>query len=181
MPAPDRASIRTLLEAVAFAARAHIGQLRKDGRTPYASHPFRVCLVLRHVFGVDDPRVLTAAVLHDTIEDTTTDFDDLTERFGPRVAEWVAALSKDKRVREPEREAEYCDTLAAAGWQVQVCKLADVYDNLIDSAHLTPERKPRAFARVHQYLGALRSQLKDEARTAFDVVRRLYESIGGAG
>ena len=45
---------RPLLEAVSFAARAHQGQMRKDGKTPYASHVFRVCLILRHVFGIDD-------------------------------------------------------------------------------------------------------------------------------
>ena len=43
-----------LLEAVAFAARAHQGQIRKDGQTPYASHTFRVCLVLREIFGIAD-------------------------------------------------------------------------------------------------------------------------------
>src|SRR5437660_12911865 len=101
----DRAdqSYRALLRAVAFAARAHRGQLRKDGRTPYVSHVFRACLTTRHVFGVDDPAVLTAAVLHDAVEDTTTDFDDLAEEFGPEVAGWVALLSKDKRLPEPRR------------------------------------------------------------------------------
>src|SRR5207247_7086248 len=88
---------RPLLEAIAFAARAHRGQLRKDGQTPYASHVFRVCLILRDAFDVTDHRVLAAAVLHDTVEDTTTDFDDLAEDFDPEVAGWVAALSKDKR------------------------------------------------------------------------------------
>jgi len=80
---------RPLLEAIAFAARAHQGQLRKDGQTPYVSHVFRVVFILRHVFGIDDPGVLTAAVLHDTIEDTTTDFDDIEKQFGQDVASWV--------------------------------------------------------------------------------------------
>jgi (p)ppGpp synthase/HD superfamily hydrolase len=171
-PAPP-SGFRLVLDAVSFAGRAHQGQLRKDRKTPYACHPFRVCLTVCHVFGIDDPEVLAAAVLHDTVEDTTTDFDDLAERFGPRVAQWVAALSKDKRLPEPEREVRYSAGLAAAGWQVQVCKLADVYDNLIDSAHITPEGKPRTFARVRQYLDALRSQLKDEARTAFEIVEMM--------
>ena len=61
-------------------------QLRKDGQTPYAAHPFRVCLVVRHVFGLDDPDFLAAALLHDTIEDTTTDFYDVAEKFSPTVA-----------------------------------------------------------------------------------------------
>src|SRR5262252_4662792 len=93
-----------LLEAVAFAARAHRHHLRKDGETPYVSHVFRACLTLRHVFGITDVAALTAAVLHDTLEDTTTDYDDLREHFGDQVAGWVAALSKDKTLPEPERE-----------------------------------------------------------------------------
>src|SRR2546421_13103378 len=111
---PD--AVRPLLDAIAFAARAHRHQLRKDGQTPYASHPFRVCLVTRHVFGIDDPQVLTAAVLHDTVEDTTTDYDDLREHFGQEVAGWVALLSKDKRQPEPEREAAYVEQLVHAPW-----------------------------------------------------------------
>src|SRR5713226_1016830 len=96
--------IRPLLEAVSFAARAHRHQLRKDGQTPYVAHVFRVCLIVRHVFGIDDPHALMAAALHDTIEDTNTDFDDLEETFGREVAEWAATLCKDTRRPETERE-----------------------------------------------------------------------------
>src|SRR5205823_13691949 len=59
------------------------------------------------LFGIRDPKVLAAAVLHDTIEDTTTDYDDLAERFGKDVADWVASLTKDMRRPEDEREEEY--------------------------------------------------------------------------
>src|SRR5438046_862320 len=115
-------SIRALLEAIAFAARAHQGQLRKDGQTPYVSHVFRVTLILRHVFGIDDTNALVTAVLHDTIEDTTTDFDDIETQFGHDVASWVGLLSKDKRLPEPERERAYEHNLVHAPWQVKVCK-----------------------------------------------------------
>jgi len=93
-------TVRPLLEAVAFAARAHQCQLRKDGVTPYVSHVLRVCLVLRHTFGIDDSHALTADALHDTVEDTNTDVDELKEAFGEEVANWVALLSKDKRLPE---------------------------------------------------------------------------------
>src|SRR2546423_7576788 len=114
MSGVDANAAQRMLEAASFAARAHRHQLRKDGQTPYAAHPFRVCLVVRHVFGIDDPEILTAALLHDTIEDTTTDFDDLEEKFGARIAGWVGALSKDMRLPDAEREAAYMATLAAA-------------------------------------------------------------------
>src|SRR6516165_2969152 len=101
---PAKDHLQSLLAAISFAARAHQGQLRKDGRTPYASHVFRVCLIVRQIFGVDDTSVLMAAALHDTVEDTTTDYDDLKDEFGAEIAGWVADLSKDKRLPDAERE-----------------------------------------------------------------------------
>jgi guanosine-3',5'-bis(diphosphate) 3'-pyrophosphohydrolase len=144
-----------LLRAIAFAARAHRHQLRKDGETPYVSHVFRVCLTVQHVFGVDDEATLTAAVLHDTIEDTNTDYDDIEKGFGAEIAEWVRALSKEKRDREPEREKKYVDGLAQAPWQVKVCKLADVHDNLLDSEHFAPQQRARTFRNSRKYLSVL--------------------------
>jgi guanosine-3',5'-bis(diphosphate) 3'-pyrophosphohydrolase len=60
MPEAAFAKYRSLLSAASFAARAHRDQLRKDRQTPYVAHPFRVCLIVRHVFGIDDPKVLTS-------------------------------------------------------------------------------------------------------------------------
>lgn len=164
-----------VLRAVAFAARAHRNQFRKDGATPYASHVFRVCLTARHVFGIADPRVLATAVLHDTIEDTTTDYDDLSEQFGPEIAGWVSLLSKDKRLEDSAREAAYHAALAGAPWQVQVCKLADVHDNLTDSIHTAQQK--RALLRAREYLAALKANLKPEARGAFEIVAQLLARV----
>src|SRR6266702_2258951 len=155
----SQATNRLLLEAIAFAARAHQGQLRKDQRTPYVSHVFRVCLIVRQVFGVDDASVLTAAVLHDTIEDTTIDFDDIAKEFGPEIAGWVSALSKDKRLHEDPREKAYEAQLAQAPWQVKICKLADIYDNLMDAIHMPQEKQARSKRNAHRYLAALKSNL----------------------
>src|SRR5262245_15274987 len=164
---------RSLLEAASFAARAHRNQLRKDGQTPYAAHPFRVCLIVRHVFGIDDPEILTAALLHDTIEDTTTDFDDLEERFGARVAGWVGALSKDMRKPDAEREAAYIATLAVADPAVKIIKLADIFDNLTDSRHLSPAARRRTAERSWKYLAALDANLPDVGRRPMELVRDL--------
>ncbi len=169
---------RPLLEAVSFAARAHHGQMRKDGKTPYASHVFRVCLILRHVFGFDDPAMLTAAVLHDTIEDTTTDFDDVEQKFGPDVARWVACLSKDKRQQDDQREEEYRNGLAAAPWQVKACKLADIFDNLLDSRNLSNDHRKRTAKRSHLYLDALFApDLPVEVARAHQTVTRLLAEV----
>jgi guanosine-3',5'-bis(diphosphate) 3'-pyrophosphohydrolase len=119
--------------AASFSARAHRGQTRKDKLTPYAAHPARVAMTLASLAGVTDAEVLAAAFLHDTLEDTTTDYDDLAERFGERVARLVAALTKDGRLPEAEREEAYHAQLARAEPEARLIKLADVHDNLLDA------------------------------------------------
>ena len=168
---------RPLLSAASFAARAHRHQMRKDRETPYSAHPFRVCLIVRQVFGIDDPEVLTAALLHDTIEDTTTDRDDLIDHFGPRVADWVAVLSKDKRLADEERETVYMQGLANAPLPVKLCKLADIFDNLIDSTHLLPAQRTKTVVRSQKYLDCLAKNLEKGGRHALDLVRALLTEI----
>jgi guanosine-3',5'-bis(diphosphate) 3'-pyrophosphohydrolase len=166
-----------VLEAVAFAARAHHGQIRKDGETPYVSHAFRVCLVLRDKFGVTDRVALAAALLHDTIEDTTTDFDDLASRFGQDVAELVVWVTKDSRLPEEQREAAYCQGLSKAPWQAKVCKLADIYDNLQDSRHLSPAHHSKTKKKARRYLDALAANLSPEAAPAWKIVDEVLKKI----
>lgn len=119
--------------AASFAARAHAGQLRKDGETPYYAHCVRVALTVRTVFGCEDETALAAALLHDTIEDTSTDYDDLHEAFGGDVADIVAALTKNMALPEVMREADYDLRLAGADWRARLIKLADVYDNFSEA------------------------------------------------
>lgn len=166
---------RTLLEAVSFTGRAHQGQLRKDKQTPYACHPFRVSFIVRHVFGFDDPRMLVTALLHDTIEDTTTDFDDLAERFGAEIAVWVAYLTKDKSLPENEREEAYIAKLLGAPWQVQACKLADMFDNLMDLPTMPPERRKQSLRRVERYLSALKTRPASQLQEPLELVDELLE------
>ena len=120
--------------AASFAARMHAGQMRKDGVTPYFSHPVRVAMTVRDVFGVHDESVIAAALMRDTIEDTPADYDDVREIGGAFVADLVVAMTKDMRLREDAREPAYDAQLAAADWRARLIKLADVYDNLCDVA-----------------------------------------------
>ncbi|MHC4142221.1 MAG: HD domain-containing protein [Planctomycetota bacterium] len=121
-------------EAAAMAARVHKNQPRQDKRkTPYFSHPARVALTVAVKFGCTDDDILAAAFLHDVLEDTLVDYDDLLRKFNKEIADIVAALSKDPRLVEPEREKRYDEQLAKAGWKTKLIKLADVYDNLADS------------------------------------------------
>ena len=119
-------------QAASYAARAHNHQYRKDKKTPYVAHPFRVAMVVSHVFGCDDETALCSALLHDTIEDTRTDYDAIEKRFGVEIADCVASLTKNMLLREPKREADYDKRLAQGAWQARLVKLADAYDNGLD-------------------------------------------------
>ena len=80
-----------LASAAAWAIEMHGDQIRKATGIPYVSHLFAVAaLAMEH--GADEDQTV-AALLHDVIEDTPATFDDVAERFGPRVAEIVAACS----------------------------------------------------------------------------------------
>lgn len=119
--------------AASMAARFHQGQFRKDGRTPYVAHPMRVTMIIRDVYGFGDETTLAAALLHDLIEDTRADYDDVAVVCGPSVADLVAALTKDMRQPEAKREPAYDRQLASAPWQARLIKLGDVYDNVCDA------------------------------------------------
>jgi (p)ppGpp synthase/HD superfamily hydrolase len=100
---------------------------------------------------VEDPDTLAAAALHDTIEDTTTDYDEITEQFNPTVARYVALLTKEKRLPAEERDARYFEGLAAAPPAVKLCKIADTIDNLRDVAG--GGRREKALAKARMLVG----------------------------
>ncbi len=87
--------VAQLESAYRFSAQAHEGQFRKTG-DPYVSHPVAVAKILTqwHL----DPQALTAALLHDVMEDTTVTKGEIAERFGRMVAELVDGVSKLDRI-----------------------------------------------------------------------------------
>ena len=86
-------------EAVLFAVQAHSGMKRKKEEIPYILHPMEVASITSSMTA--DERVLAAAVLHDTVEDTPTTIEQIEEKFGKRVAELVSAETEDKRKTLP--------------------------------------------------------------------------------
>lgn len=152
--------VQSILRAAAFASRKHDGQTRADGVTPYFSHVSRVAFILAHVFGVQDHEVLTAAFLHDTVEDTATDYDELEETFGTRVADYVIALTKNVMLPKKKREDEYAARLIDAPEPVKIAKLADLFDNLSD--RVNSPRIVKTTATAARLLEAFAPQMQSE-------------------
>ncbi|MCE9582057.1 MAG: HD domain-containing protein [Planctomycetes bacterium] len=170
-------NLTPLLKAISFAAQRHQGQMRKDKKTPYVAHPMRVSTILAQEFKVSDPDVLCAALLHDTIEDTTTDWDEIAKHFGPKVAGWVAMLSKDKRMEEDKREEKYFEELAKAPVEVKLCKLGDTVDNLIDVGGLERPSQEKALGKAKHLLELFRPGWPVEWEHAMERVARQVSEL----
>jgi (p)ppGpp synthase/HD superfamily hydrolase len=115
-------------DAIVFAADAHRGQMRIIPGEPYITHPLRVLSILvRH--GVTDEEMLVAAVLHDVVEDTPVTLDGIRRKFGGRVSDLVAALTKPADRERPDRHEAVLEQLRALP-EAGVIKMADRLDNL---------------------------------------------------
>lgn len=125
------------LNALAYAEGAHAGQVRKYGGEPYINHPVRVAeLLVEH--GITDQDVLSAALLHDVVEDCGVTFADLVKTFGTTVASYVAALSDLEPGNRAARKAYAIDRLSRAPGVVQSIKLSDLIDNTADIVKFDP-------------------------------------------
>ena len=111
-------------ESQRLAAVKHAGQERKATAIPYVDHVGEVAALLADV-GFDD-EVIAAALLHDVVEHTDIELDDVRAGFGERVGEMVGAMT-DRDEIEPweERKAEHRDRVAAAGRDVAAIYAAD--------------------------------------------------------
>jgi (p)ppGpp synthase/HD superfamily hydrolase len=112
------------LTALAYAVEQHAGQRRTADGAPFVLHPIEVATLLADVGAPDD--VVVAGVLHDTIEKTSTEAEDLRERFGARVAALVVALSEDPTISGySARKAALRDQVQAADDEALMVFAAD--------------------------------------------------------
>lgn len=122
-----------IFAALHFAAEKHRDQRRKGQcASPYINHPIEVAELLVRVGHVSDVSLLQAAVLHDTVEDTETTFQELEAQFGPAVRILVEEVTDDKTLPKEDRkrrQVEHAPTLSAGARQI---KLADKICNVRD-------------------------------------------------
>ena len=131
--------ISSFIKAVAFAAYKHRTQRRKDvDASPYINHPISLADVLANEGGIDDINVLCAAVLHDTIEDTTTTADELTPIFGAKVTSIVVEVTDDKSLAKEVRKQRQVEHAALISPEAKLVKLADKICNLRDILKTPP-------------------------------------------
>ncbi len=136
LPDPDLPALRAAYE---FARDAHEGQLRKSG-DPYIGHPVEVA----H-FTADlhlDLYSVSAALLHDTVEDTSATVEEVRERFGDQVAFLVNGLTKISKLQFKSREEAQAENIRklivamSRDLRVVLVKLADRLHNIHTLEHM---------------------------------------------
>lgn len=135
----SKSDILRVLEAASFAAQRHRDQRRKDvDATPYINHPLEVAKILAEA-DVDDTDVLVAALLHDTIEDTETTADEISNTFGDRVRQLVLEVTDDKALPKAERKRLQVVNGPGKSDGAKMIKTADKIANLRDLVTSPPD------------------------------------------
>jgi guanosine-3',5'-bis(diphosphate) 3'-pyrophosphohydrolase len=172
------------LRALHFAASKHRNQRRKDKRkTPYINHPIEVCHVLTDIGAVFDPTILTAAILHDTVEDTSAHPEEVHDLFGYEVSNLVKEVTDDRRLPRFVRkklQVEHAPTLSDAAKQI---KLADKISNMRDLLENPPRnwnnrRKLDYIEWAEQVADGLRDVNKNLEDAFDELVRKGREKFG---
>jgi len=150
------------LQAMRYATKAHSGQTRSDGK-PYVTHPKSVARFLRkYKTSKNLDKLVQAALLHDTIEDTDTTHEDLEKMFGGLVASLVGELTSDKQQIDKIGKKEYLSQkMANMSSYALAIKLADRLDNVQDIATAkTPEWRAKYKRETLGILQRLQSERK---------------------
>lgn len=138
------ADTQLITEAYLYAAFHHRGQVRKNGED-YLVHPINVAYILAEIRM--DVETIAVGLLHDTIEDTQATAAEITERFGPSVAEMVEGVTKLSKLAykgKLEEQAENFRKLVLAfgkDIRVIIVKCADRLHNMRTLQFQRPDKQ----------------------------------------
>ena len=147
-----------------------------DGVTPYFAHVVRVSWILRDLFKIKDTATIVAGILHDVVEDTDTSLQEIEDQFGKTIAQYVDLLTKNQALPKRQRERDYDEKLLNAPENVQIAKLADLYDNL--SRRIGTQRLPPTVKNARRVADKFEQLLTSKrARAALSRVQQLISEI----
>lgn len=122
------------IKAYRFAADKHIGQLVPGTDWSYLAHlsmvTMEVMSALNHESRMDGNLAIQAAILHDTIEDTDTTYEELKSEFGQHVADGVLSLTKDISVEKQNQMKDSLKRIKLQPKEIWMVKMADRITNL---------------------------------------------------
>jgi (p)ppGpp synthase/HD superfamily hydrolase len=167
-------------DALAFAADRHAGQTRDIDGIPFVTHPVEVACLL-HEAGYSD-EVVAAGVLHDVVEDTNVQPEELARRFGERVAGLVASVSDDPSIEgDAERKAALRLQVAEASEEAGVIFAADKVSKARELRHRLShgDFNEGDRSKLDHYRASL--EMLDGLLPGHDLLERLRRELEGIG
>lgn len=162
-------------KATEYAAEQHLGQTRKDeANTPYINHPIALANLLTNYAGINDTDVIVAALLHDTVEDTSTTVEEIEELFGTKIRDIVIEVTDDKSLPSPERKRLQIEHAAKISYEAKLVKLADKICNLQDIL-ASPPRK-WSLQRKQEYFDWAKAVI-DQLRGTNEKLEALFDEV----
>ena len=144
-------SVGLILKAIRFAAEKHSDQRRKDSKSsPYINHPIQVAEMLWTIGDVREDTLLVASILHDTIEDTDTQPEEIKAEFGEDVLALVLEVTDDKSLPKLKRKQLQVERAPHKTRNAKLLKLADKISNVQDI--ITSPPKDWSLERKQEYL-----------------------------
>lgn len=166
------------LAALEFAAKKHRDQRRKDtSASPYINHPISLANVLCSEGKINDHKVICAALLHDTIEDTETTEEELKSIFGKAIAKIVVEVTDDKSLPKAQRKLAQIEHAKHASKRAKLVKLADKISNLRDILSSPPVNWP--LERKREYFDWSKAVI-DQVRGTNKKLEKIFDELYAA-
>lgn len=163
-------------KAVNFASLAHLGQTMKHVKIPYMAHFMSVtalaCKYATMCKDINWNLLICTSVLHDTLEDTSTTYEQLLAEFGEDIASGVLALTKNKHLPKDEQIADSVNRIMQKPKELAIIKMADRMFNVRDIVPGWDEERCKAYKKDGQLicdkLGHVCPELKHDLQAAIN-------------
>jgi (p)ppGpp synthase/HD superfamily hydrolase len=166
-----------VIQAKKFAFEKHKNQKTRNGMLPYSYHLEGVVSRLKNL-GISEKNTLCAAWLHDVIEKTDVNFDQINEIFGREVAVIVLSLTKDNNLSKKDRETQYVNQLKGATLQAKIIKLCDITANLKDitDSATSYSQKSKQIKKLIHYLRAVKNEII-ENKSTYPKIQEIFDGV----
>ncbi|XP_076174240.1 metazoan SpoT homolog-1 isoform X1 [Ptiloglossa arizonensis] len=169
---PNAELLTLVIKCINFSAIKHKSQRRYDAeQTPYINHPIGVANILTEEGKIYDLAVILAAVLHDTVEDTDTTFEEIENEFGSEVCNIVKEVTDDKKLPKEVRKKLQIVNAPKRSYKAKLVILADKLYNLRDLQRSTPIGW--SSNRVKEYFKWAKAVIDGCRKTNFSLEREL--------
>ncbi len=174
------------ISALKFGAHRHRWQKRKDAeQTPYFNHPIDVAEILWSVGAIRNIAILTAALLHDVIEDTETKPEEVEGEFGRAILSVILEVSDDKSLPKETRKELQVQHAPHLSPGAKLIKIADKICNIKDVAYSPPpdwsiERRLEYLDWAERVVKAMKGSNKKLEEEFYRLLKKGREKLSGS-